>query len=159
MGQGEADRLKGATRLVVHEVGGVDAAGVMLGVHHTHVSRYQNVNDPSFITIDKVARLEALDGVKPHITEALAENAGCVLIPKPRVPTDGKWSSLLGEIAKDCGDTIAGVAEALSDDGVISSDEIKSLKLRQRIRECMRELTRLDQALALEEKNPKGRRR
>jgi hypothetical protein len=154
---GDIERLKGATRLAVHDAGGVEAAGSLLDLSHVHVSRYQNANEAAtFISIDRVAALESLDGVRPHITTALAEIAGCILIPRPRVPADGKWSRMLGEIGKDCGDTIAAVAEALSDDGAISANEIRSLHLREKVKEAIRTLTSLDAALELEERHRKG---
>jgi hypothetical protein len=144
-------RLKGATRLLVRDVGGVEAAGALLGISHVHVSRFQLAQDPHFISIDRVLSLEALDGVAPRVTAALADMNGHVLIAKPKIPVDGKWGGLLGEIAKDCGAAVAAVGEALSDDGAITGDEIRRLQLKEKIDEAIKALLEMGEALKLQE--------
>jgi hypothetical protein len=132
----QAQRLKGATRALIAAAGGVDGVAATLGIGHSQVSRYQTLNDAAIIPIDKVAALEALDGVPPHVTRALAGLSGHVLVELPRGAGAGQLIQTCGELAREIGDVMAALGQALADDGQVSVRERDGLEM----------LTNLDQA-------------
>lgn len=120
-------QLKGATRLLIRDVGTVEAAAAICQVGHSIVGRYQHVDAPEFITIDKVAVLESQDGVYPHVTQALAAAAGHILVARPKVPADGIAAAHLAAVAKEAGDVLSRFGTSLAGDGAIDAGEARKL--------------------------------
>jgi hypothetical protein len=92
-----------------------------------------------FMPLDVVADLER-DTEVPHVTRELARLNGYVLAQLPPVPVSPSMMPLLGSLAKEVGDVISRVSEALGDDGKITASEIKELELSREVREAMESL-------------------
>ncbi len=120
-------RIKGATRLAFRQFGSLDAVAEILGRGHAQVGRYQDVNSPDVITADQIAVLESQDGVSPHITRTLAALNGHILVAMPKVRPEGKWAKSLADIAKETGEVLARLGNALADDGTVSVREAREL--------------------------------
>jgi hypothetical protein len=88
--QGQADedrsRLKAATGRQIAAAGGLEAAARRTRVGKSELSTYQSVNHPDrFMPIDVVADLMGA-GSPREILEALADLAGCVVVPLDASP-------------------------------------------------------------------------
>jgi hypothetical protein len=139
-------RIKGATRLLFRELGSLDAAAEICGASTSQLGRYQNLDETDVITADKIAVLEAQDGVRPRVTEALAAINGNILLRCPQLPGAGAWAGRLGELAREAGTLMAGLGRAL-EDGAISADEIGRLNLRADVAALHSTLAGIDKAL------------
>src|SRR5262249_23225104 len=96
--------------------------------------------------IDLIAFLEAQDGVGPHVTQTLASMNGHILVPRPTIGADDKWSNRLCDFARDAGGLMSGLGTALND-GRISADEIGRLNLRGTLAELQTLLAGIDNGL------------
>lgn len=94
----EPGEVKALFRQLVKASGGVDAAGVELGVTHQRVSQLQNVNCPDEPTFRQIMALEAVCG-RLIVTEAHA------------LAVKGQEADSLGRAAVE---SVGDVAEALS---------------------------------------------
>lgn len=151
-------RLKAATRDLVTRVGGQEAAARVSRLKsHVTVGRYGRVQDVEFAPIDVVADLEAEIGEAP-VTRALAALAGLIVIPRPAADGDGTWTRHLGAIAREAGEIIQRVGEALADDGEVSAAEIRALGLRDELARLMEAAATLDRAFAAIEEDAAPRR-
>jgi hypothetical protein len=139
----QAHRLKGATRALIAAAGGVDGVAATLAMSRSQVSNYQNVSEPSFMPIDKVAALEALDGVEAHVTMALAAMTGRAVVQLPTADDDVAWTKALGSLAKEIGEVMAGVGAALADDGQVSVAERDTLNILKDVNEAASRLATL----------------
>jgi hypothetical protein len=139
-------RLKGATRLLFRELGSLEAVAEIIGVSHSQAGRYQSAEAPDVITVDKVALLEAQDGVRPRVTEALAAINGNTLLRLPQVAGNGAWAGRLGELAREAGTLMAGLGRAL-EDGTITPEEIGRLAIRNDVAALQSTLAGIDKAL------------
>jgi hypothetical protein len=140
------DQIKGATRLLFREVGSIEAAAEICGASESQLQRYQSAGAPDVITADKIAVLEAQDGVRPRVTEALAALGGNVLLRLPRVESTGAWAGKLGELAREAGGLMQGLGRAL-EDGAITAEEIGRLRLRNDVSALQSTLAGIDRAL------------
>lgn len=138
--------LKAASRVLSKSLGGLEGAATCTNVAYQTLGRYQNVNDAAFMPIDVVADLETEAGA-PVVTRILAGLTGHVLVRRPDVTGPGDWTRHLGAVAKECGDAISRLSEALADDGMVTADESKRLHLRAEIRDALERLSALDLAL------------
>ncbi len=121
-------RLKGATRLVIHEIGGLEACAVLTGLSVSQLGRCQNVNEPDFISITNALLLEAQTGVRPHITQAMAALGGHILVPLPPVnATATPWGARLASMVKEVGEALSGFGGSLADDGQVTAAEAARL--------------------------------
>lgn len=116
-------RLKGATRQLFRQFGSLEAVAAVIGVSHAQAGRYQHVDAPDMISVDKAALLESQDGVDPHITRTMAAVNGHVLVALPRVHADGAWAKHLADTARKAGDVLSQLGEALANDGDVSAAE------------------------------------
>lgn len=148
--------LKAATRMLIREAGGVELAAKVTRVERAELSRYENPSTGRFLPVDVLLDLESANG-EPHVTRELARAQGHVLIALPRLEGTGEWGRHLGAIAKDCGEAIAVVGEALSVGGTITAEEVKALNIRREVTEAIERLVELEAALAQLEK--KGARK
>lgn len=138
--------LKAAARLLGKGLGGLEAAATCTNVTYQTLGRYQNVNDASFMPVDVVADLEAEAG-DPIVTRALAGLSGFLLVKRPSVTSGRDWVRHLGGLSKECGEAISRLAEALADDGIVTADESKRLRMRAELRDAMERMAALDLAL------------
>jgi hypothetical protein len=139
-------RIKGATRLLFRELGSLEAVAEICGVSHSQAGRYQSLEAPDVIAADKIAVLEAQDGVRPRLTEALAALNGNVLLRLPQVPGAGAWAGKLGELAREAGTLMTGLGRAL-EDGAITAEEITRLGIRTDVGALQSTLAGMDRAL------------
>lgn len=139
-------RIKGATRLLFRECGGLEAVALIAGISPSQAGRYQNVNEPDVITADKIAALECEPGVRPRLTEILAASCGCVLTPLAAALSDGAWGGRLGELAREFGAIATNIGLAL-EDGEITGDEVARLGLRANVAALSTTLAGIDRAL------------
>lgn len=150
---GDYLRLKAATRALVKEAGGQEAAADVARVgSHTTIGRYGRPQDAQFAPIDVIADLERDTGAA-LVTRALADLAGLIVIPKPAADGDPAWIARLGQFAREAGEAIAKVGEALGD-GTITAAESKRLALREQVADVLRVAAEMDAAL----KTLEGRR-
>lgn len=120
-------RLKGATRLLIRDVGGIEAAADILGMGHSQVGRYQQAQSSDFMSVLSAATLESQDGVRPHMSQAMAAIGKHILVPRPNVDGDAKWTMHLAATAKEAGDFLSGFGQALGNDGRIGPAEALAL--------------------------------
>ena len=145
----DADRLKlkAAFRRLAKRCGGLEAASMITRVHMARLGRYGTPHDPDFAGIDVALDLE-LDAGEPLVTAAMAALNGCILIPIPRATGDTRWLRRLSETARETGEAVAALGEALAD-GEITADEAPAL--RAEVADAIRALARVDAALKLVE--------
>lgn len=120
-------RLKGATRLLIHDLGGLEAAHTLTGISVSQLGRYQNVGADDFITVQIAAALESQSGVRPHVTLAMAALGGHILVPRPENSGSGKWAAHLAATVKEAGDVLSEFGKAIANDGDVSPDEAEHL--------------------------------
>ncbi|MFN4229814.1 phage regulatory CII family protein [Parvibaculum sp.] len=147
--------LKAATRMLIREAGGLELASKVTRVERAALSRYENPNEGRFAPVDVVLDLEAANG-SCHVTRFLAREQGHVLIELPRLEGTGEWGRHLGDIAKECGEAIAVVGQALAQGGTITAEEVRELHITREIDEAVEKLIALRTALQGLEK---GRRK
>ena len=133
--------------MVVRDLGSLEAAAEISGVSHSQLGRYQHVDAPDMIPADKIALLEGQAGVRPHITQTLAAINRHILVPAPPADGDGVWIGRLGELAREAGELMAGLGNALAD-GAITAREVQALGLRAEVAELQSTLSGIDRALA-----------
>jgi Phage regulatory protein CII (CP76) len=139
-------QLKAAARGLVKKAGGQESAAAITRAGHQTLSRYGLPDDPSFMPVDVVADLEADVGA-PEITRVLADLAGYLLVAKP--PSGGRdptWIARLSALAKESGEVISALGQALGD-GAITPEEIRDQNLRREVREASEVLASIDAAL------------
>lgn len=120
-------RLKGATRQLFRQFGSLEAVSELLGVSHAQAGRYQHIDAPDVITVDRAALLEAQEGVTPHVTRTMAALNGHILVAMPTATGAGAWAAHLAATAREAGDVISRLGEALADDGTVTPDEARKL--------------------------------
>lgn len=148
----EARRLKGATRLLIRDIGGLEPAAAIAGCSVGQMGRYQHVDSPDSITIDKVVALESAEGVFPHVTQAIAAACKHILVPRPVILGDGTWAAHLATTCKEAGDLLSGLGTALANDGKVSADEAE--RLLPEVDQALSAITALRQELERVLKKP-----
>lgn len=113
--------LKAATRLVLRDCGGLDAAAASSRVGRSQFSDYANPNSDKFIPVDVAIDIEAIGGI-PHVTAALARAQGYELLPvEPR--DRGQLGLALAAISAGVGTLFATVATAFADGHLTPEEE------------------------------------
>lgn len=149
-------RLKAAARALVKQAGGQEAAAMVTRAGHQTLSRYGLPDDAAFMPVDVVADLEA-DVGQPVITRVLADLSGHLLVARPKVDgADPEWIERLSALAKESGEAIARLGQALSVGGTITADEVRDLELRRELREAAEVLAAIDLVLARIETDGEG---
>lgn len=139
----DEQRLKEATKALQRAAGGVEVCGEITGTGKSQHGNYQNQHAPDFITVDRVAKLEAVTHGSPHhpqITRLLCRLAGGIFVPLPEANgTEDALSGLTLTLAAELGDVSAEIRRGLADDGMISPAEAMCV---------LEELDQLDRASA-----------
>lgn len=144
----EYQALKTAFRALAKACGGLEAAAMETRVGDTQLQRYQSPHEPeAFAPVDVIADLEREAG-RPVVTRALARLAGHVLFPLPPAAGSGPWVVRLAAVAQEAGEALAGLGQALADDGEITGDEARRLGLRRLCADAIEALAEVDHALA-----------
>lgn len=117
--------LKAATRRLVEDAGGIEAAAAACRLSMTTLHRQYNPLHPETMPIDVVAELERASGTHP-VTAALARLAGQVLVPVHHEPGAHELLRRLGDLMAEVGATMSEGAAAM-EDGVLTDDEREAL--------------------------------
>jgi hypothetical protein len=143
--------LKAGWRAVVDELGGV---AVMARADVTRVgaallSRYGLIHESCFVPVDVALECEQAAvraGGRPHLLAAYADALGFVLVPKAEAEAQQpNFTKHLGEVARETGDVMAHLGEAIGD-GVVSAAEAE--RVRMEVRDAAERLACLDKDLA-----------
>lgn len=129
----EYSGLKAATRLLIRDLGGVDAAAACSRVGRSLMSDYGNPGSDRFIPVDVILDTEAIGGA-PRVTAALARSQGyelCPVVPRER----GALGEALARISVGVGSLFSTVAASFAD-GVLSDAE--RAELAQNLDEVIR---------------------
>lgn len=119
--QGDADALKLATRLLVHDCGGLEPASAACGLSTTSLSDAKRREHPErWLPLDAVLALERF-GASRAVTEVLARAHRCVLVPVEAVGA-GDLAVRLAQLGREVGEVFAAASLALAD-GVVTDAE------------------------------------
>lgn len=139
--------LKAAFRRALKLAGGQESAAAITRGAHQSLNRYGNPSVPEQqAPIDVVADLERDIG-DPIVTRALADLAGFVLFPKPPAGASPEWAAQIGKLAKEVGEVMTRLGEAVASGGTVTADEIRALRLRPEIAEAIAVLAGIDHIL------------
>jgi hypothetical protein len=105
--------VKTGTKMLVQDLGGVDAAATVTRVGRSQLSAYTMLTDERFIPADVVMDLEFAAGT-PRVTAALARAQGYGLVPVEPMREKSALAVLLSRIGKDVGELFATSSTALS---------------------------------------------
>ncbi|WP_325395490.1 hypothetical protein [Acidocella sp.] len=107
--------MKTAMKLVIADLGGIDAAASCTRVGRSQIADYGVSGKDTFAPADVVMDLERVGGT-PHVTAALARAQGYMLVPIDMPRERGVLASLMAEIGRDVGELFATAATALAHD-------------------------------------------
>lgn len=121
--------LKQASKRLVKACGGLESTALITRVGHSELARYYDPSEKLFMPIDIVADLET-DCKNPLITRALAQLMGYELVTPPAEVSDTEmlhhWPVLLANLGQETAATLAQISAALSINGTLTADTIKS---------------------------------
>lgn len=112
--------LKTGTRLLLRDLGGIDAAAACSRVGRSLWSDYARPHSDRFIPVDVVIDAEAIAGT-PHVTAAMARAQGYELVPLLARPR-GELGDALARISTGVGALFATVAAAFSDGALTAAE-------------------------------------
>lgn len=145
----ELNALKAAQKRLVARNGGQEACTLVPGMR---LKRHQSFNDfgnpdhpDRHMTVDVVATLERFAGIE--VTRTLAELNNCLLVPLPMGASSGALAEGTGRTAKEIGDVMVKIGEALRD-GHVDRSEATAILIE--IREAMVSLATLAEAVKRE---------
>lgn len=139
-------RLKAASRRLVHECGTEEEASAVTRVSRSKIGHYGNINmAETFMPLDVVIDLESSVG-NPILTREMARLQGHVLIELPHVMDESEWHRSIGKLARGAGAVIAGISEALADDGDVSAEEIIELEILKQIDDSLQLMSAMRRA-------------
>jgi hypothetical protein len=142
--------IAAATRDLLAACGGGRRAASLTRADEPRLSRYgdRHCHD-RWAPVDVIADLEA-DAGEPIVTRALAALSGHALVPVraegAALPARADWIGQLATVAREGGDVVGALGEALADDGEV--DAAEASRLRREVREQMDALAVLDALLA-----------
>jgi LmbE family N-acetylglucosaminyl deacetylase len=120
------EQLKQATRLLVVQLGGLEAAASLTSVGKSQLSQYQLSHAEMTAPIGVVADLEAALG-EPVVTRTLARLAGCDLVPSGAAPAPVQPLEIVADLQAGLG-RLAESVLAMERDGVRSHAEIEECR-------------------------------
>lgn len=140
--------LKRACRALVEAAGGIEAAALMCRLGKSQIGDCISVNHPErWLPADVVASLEDCTlGTPgwPQVTRHLARNAGLAVA---LLPVDGApafvGAAELGAMAKEAGEALSRVAQAVAVGGCVTADEVRGLGLIKEIDEALAAMLRV----------------
>lgn len=138
----ERAALKTAARVLVHRAGGLEAAAMVTRLNKSALAEsYDPHRADRFLPVDAVADLERVGGA-PAVTQALAQAAGCVLVPVQLAP--GPEAQAIAAVLRGAGEIGAAWALAMSD-ADLSAEERQGVvqRLAQLQAACMQALAAL----------------
>lgn len=140
--------LKAATGLFIKGAFGNQAlAAANTRVEQTTLSDYANTTNPAkaehFMPIDVMLDLMRASG-DTSLLKHIADQVDCLLVPLPKGAAGGMLADRTGRSAKEFGDVMVRIGEALRD-GQIS--EAEAVQIAAEIREVLLELSALAEAV------------
>lgn len=141
--------LKAATRQLIRKAGGLESAATVTRVRaHQTLARYASPNHAETAPIDVIADLEADTG-DAGVTRTLARLAGLVVFALPDAGADAVWARGLGAAARETGEAIAAIGEAIAEGpgGTVTVEESHRLRLREQVAEAVAALASIQAAL------------
>ncbi len=105
--------VKTAFKLLVQQLGGIDAAASCTRVGRSQISEYGLTASDKTVPADVIMDLEAIAGV-PMVTAALARAQGYGLVMIEPKRARGELAVLLARIGQDAGELFATAASALA---------------------------------------------
>jgi hypothetical protein len=137
---------KKLARTLVERAGGDEAGARYCRVRKSQLSDYGNAAVPAFMPADVIEDLETIVG-EPLYTRALARLQGCVLVCLPTAVSSANLHAELGAVAKETGEVVHRVCEALAD-GDVTAAEVHRLRIRDEIADAQERLAALDALVA-----------
>ncbi len=142
-------RLKLAVRRQVKACGGQESAASITRVgpqtlsdYGNHLSdRHRDTHCPLDVLLDLT-----LDGGPVALVE-LCRIAGGVYVPLPTTGAASDWAREIADVAREGGEAVARLCEALSSGGIITADEIRAMELRREVAEAIEALVAVDRHL------------
>lgn len=126
LGTDQIAALKTATHLLIHTVGGLDAAASVCRLAAARLSVCQSRNHPEAqLPIDVVLQLEAVAG-EPIVTAAMARLQG-LTVARPDAGVRADIGRAIGAVARTAGAAAAVYMEAQAD-GVVDAQEQDALR-------------------------------
>ncbi|MDE1907145.1 MAG: hypothetical protein KGH75_11925 [Rhodospirillales bacterium] len=119
--------IKTAWKMLVHDLGGVDATAAACGISRSLVSNYGNRNSDYYPPAQTIIAAESVAS-EPLVTAALARAQGreLVLVEAPR--GRGELASLFAALSKDVGELFATAAHALTHDKLTPKERADLLR-------------------------------
>ncbi|AXS39782.1 hypothetical protein [Breoghania sp. L-A4] len=115
--------------------------------------RYRDIQCPVDVLLDLT-----LDGGPVALVE-LCRLSGGVFVPLPAVGAGSDWAREIGDVAREAGQAVSRLCEALSTGGTITVDESRDMDLRREVKEAIEALAAVDMHLQhLEETDDKPAR-
>ncbi|WP_319773958.1 hypothetical protein [Breoghania sp.] len=142
-------RLKLAVRRQVKACGGQETAALITRVgpqtlsdYGNHLSdRHRDAHCPLDVLLDLT-----LDGGPVALVE-LCRIAGGVYVPLPTTGVASDWAREIGDVAREGGEAVARLCEALAEGGTITAAESRAMELRREVAEAIEALAHVDHRL------------
>lgn len=135
--------IKSATQITVDGMHGVVSCAANTRGGKSMFSNFTSINEPDkFIAADQIADLEHFIG-EPYITRELARIQNCALVELPEANLSKSWMLKFSSSAKNNGQALDSLAKAISDDGEVSSQEIKTLNLRNICQDVIQDMVNM----------------
>lgn len=129
-----------ATRRLVKAAGGLEAAASVTRVGKSTLGRYQDPGSGDWMPVDVVADLESESGQR-FVTEALARQSGCLLLPLPAASAAApEMAQRLARLGQEIAEVFAASAAALADGRV---EPAEAARMINEIDDAVRELAGL----------------
>ncbi len=142
-------RLKLAVKRQIKACGGQESASSITRVGPQTLSDYGNHlterHHDTHCPLDVFLDL-TLDGGVGALVE-LCRLSGGVFVPLPTTGTAADWAREIGDVAREGGEAVSRLCEALSSGGIITADEIRAMELRREVAEAIEALVAVDRHL------------
>lgn len=136
--------LKKETRAAVDAVNGQEKAAQLLGRSQSRISHYCSSNRDEFMPIDLVVELEQLTVGKPghpHISRALARQAGFLLTPEGGEDAEARsLAEHLGDVVAEAADVMAAMRGAVAGKSLDRTARLRALEQARELQDAAAEL-------------------
>ncbi|WP_319498045.1 phage regulatory CII family protein [uncultured Cohaesibacter sp.] len=139
-------RIRRRCRELTKKSGGVECAAELTRVSPAQIARYGQPQGADWMPVDVVADLEKDIG-EPVVTRTLALALGFELVRLPEGRWEGDINQQLAAMLREMGDVVQKVGQALADDGCISQDEARRLRLRKELADLLQVAVGMDVAI------------
>lgn len=142
---GARQALKAALRAVLRAAGGQDVASDVTRVKQPQLSRYASpTHENEHAPLDVVLDL-TLETGNTAVLQLLCRQAGGVFVPLPDTnKTPMIWTKAVFEAVGRNGTAVDAFGRALADDGDVSAQEIREMKIREHLARLLETVVLLD---------------